>query len=168
MFAVPPAPPAVADLVCAPQAAAGDLRDLRGARWTADRLADLPVPAEAACDCREALVRQCRDCPDFRAAVGELVRSGPDRIAELAGRLHDRRFDQLLSDVLRMARACGTPFAEGLADYESAGDEEADNPLAPLVKRLSKRAKLRDAGGVTLPLIVGRGLAEWAKISDRT
>ena len=166
MFAVPPAPPAVAEIVLAPPATAGDARDLRGERWTADRLASLPVPAEAACDCREALVRQCRDCPDFRAAVGELVQSGADRIAELAGRLHDRRFDQLLSEVVRVARACGTPFTDGLADYETAGDGEADNPLEPLVKRLSKRAKLRDAGGVTLPLIVGRGLAEWAKISD--
>ena len=135
-------------------------------RWDAARLGTLPVPAEALRDCREVLVRECRDCVDFRDAVGSLVQAGPDRVAVLAGRLHGERFDGMLSELIAVARACGTPFAEFLDP--PAGPAADDNPLRPVVKRLAKRGKLRDAGGVTLPLIVGRSLSEWARVCTGT
>ena len=145
--------------------AAGVRRPARPAadRWTADRLATLPVPAEALRDCREVLVRQCRDCPDFRDAVGALVGGGAESIAAWAGALHDERFDAMLGELVAVARACGTPFADALDPPRPRPD--AANPLRPVVKRLAKRGKLRDAGGVTLPLIVGRSLAQWARVS---
>ena len=171
MFAAPPAPPADVRPDAAPAAYDGPERrrpsPLLAApaaeRWTADRLGELAIPRDALRDCREALVRECRDCPDFRDAVGELVAEGPDAVARRAGGLHAERFDRMLSELVAVARACGTPYADAL-DSPAAPRTRAKNPLRPVVKRLSKRGKLRDAGGVTLPLIVGRSLSEWARV----
>ena len=168
---VPPAPPV--DIFLAPPArtepagrrATDGLRI--SDRWDADRLGALPVPAEALRDCRETLVRECRECPDFRDAVGSLIESGPDGIAEAAGRLHGERFDRMLSELVAVARACGTPFADAVDRPPEPAPDDA-NPLRPVVKRLAKRGKLRDSGGVTLPLIVGRSLSEWARVCTGT
>ena len=166
MFLAPPAPPA--DLVVTAARAERPADPRRAVdRWTAARLTSLPVPAEALRDCREVLVRECRDCPDFRTAVGAVIERGPDRVAELAGGLHAERFDAMLSELVAVARACGTPFADAL-DPPAARPAADANPLRPVVKRLAKRGKLRDAGGVTLPLIVGRSLSEWARVCTGT
>ena len=164
MFAVPPAPPAD-PVVTSPRVSEPAVRAEN--RWDAARLGTLPVPAEALRDCREVLVRECRDCPDFRAAVGSLIEAGPDHIAALAGALHAERFDAMLSEVVAVARACGTPFADALDDATTPASDD-ENQFRPVVKRLAKRGKLRDAGGVTLPLIVGRSLSEWARVCTGT
>ena len=171
MFAAPPVPPV--DIYLPPPARAEPAgrratdRARAADRWDAARLGGLPIPAEALRDCREALVRECRDCPDFRDAVGSLIASGPDVIAAEAGRLHGERFDAMLSELVAVARACGTPFADALDPPAAAPPADAD-PLRAVVKRLAKRGKLRDAGGVTLPLIVGRSLSEWARVCTGT
>ena len=165
MFTAPPAPPADVFLP-PPRLSEPAARQRAENRWNAVRLNTLPVPAEALRDCREVLVRECRDCPDFRDAVGQLVQSGADRIAAHAGNLHGERFDKMLSELVAVARACGTPFAEAIDHPPEPA--AAPNPLRPVVKRLAKRGKLRDAGGVTLPLIVGRSLSEWARVCTGT
>ena len=168
MFAPLPPPPPVPAPSSSDAVTPGRVtpdRVMRGdlAAWTPERLATLAVPPDALSDCREALVQNCRDCPDFRAAVGKLIEAGPAALARWAGELHGERFDAMLDELVAVARACGTPFADAVF-LPDAPDAAVKNPLRPVVKRLSKRAKLRDAGGVTLPLIVGRSLAEWANV----
>ena len=131
--------------------------------WSPDRLAELPIPPETLGNCREALVRNCRDCPNFRAAVNGLIEAGPTEIAAMAGLLHEERFGQMLTTLAATAQACGMEQAVELRMIPRTV-EVADNPLRPVVKQLSKRAKLRDADGFTLPLIVGRSLVEWARV----
>ena len=170
MFAAPAVPPVdvvVSRPAAAPLARRATDRPRVADRWDAARLGTLPVPAEALRDCRETLVRECRECPDFRDAVGSLIERGPDAIAAEAGRLHGERFDRMLSELVAVARACGTPFADALDPPAETTPDDA-NPLRPVVKRLAKRGKLRDAGGVTLPLIVGRSLSEWARVCTGT
>ena len=165
MFA-PPLPPPAPDLHL-PNAdwneyGVFDCRD----EWTAGRLTDLPIPGGSLRHCREALVQNCRDCPDFRAAVSELIEAGPAEIAAMAGLLHEERFGQMLRELAATADACGMVHAVELRMMPKTV-EVSDNPLRPVVKRLSKRGKLRDADGFTLPLIVGRSLVEWARICTR-
>lgn len=166
---VPPPTQAVADVrIAAPgdrfeEEAEADARE----GWTPSRLIGLPVPADELRHCREALVRNCRDCPDFREAVSGLITAGPVEIAAMAGLLHEERFGQLLQQLAATAEACGMGQAVELRMIPRTV-EVSDNPLRPVVKRLSKRANMRDVGGVTLPLIVGRSLVEWARICTGT
>ncbi len=135
--------------------------------WSADRLVALPVSTESLRNCRELLVRNCRDCPDFRTAVGELIEAGPAEIAAMAGLLHEERFGLMLQALAATAQTCGMEQAVELRMIPRTV-EVSDNPLRSVVKRLSKRGKLRDSDGVTLPLIVGRSLVEWARICTGT
>ncbi|NNJ23987.1 hypothetical protein [Alienimonas chondri] len=135
--------------------------------WSAERLMALPVPEDSLQSCREALVRSCRDCPDFQAAVSSLMEAGPSEIAAMAGLLHEERFGLMLQELAATARTCGMGQA-GELQMIPRTVEVSENPLRPVVKRLSKQAKLRDSGGVTLPLIVGRSLVEWSQICTGT
>ncbi|MFH5804255.1 hypothetical protein [Alienimonas sp. DA493] len=134
--------------------------------WSADRLLSLPIPGESLALCREMLVQNCRDCPDFREAVNEVIQAGPTEIAAMAGLLHEERFGQMLQDLAATAQACGMGQAVDLRMIPRTVDV-ADNPLRSIVKRLSKRANLRDADGFTLPLIVGRSLVDWTKVCTK-
>jgi len=131
--------------------------------WSAERLLELPIPTASLRTCREALVQNCRDCPDFRASVSGLIEAGPAEIAAMAGLLHEERFGQMLQALAATAHACGMEQAIELRMIPRTVDV-ADNPLRPVVKRLSKRSKMRDEDGFTLPLIAGRSLVEWARI----
>ena len=152
-------PPAVDRGLATDEAVLPDRRD-----WTPGRLTGLEIPPEVLADCRGRLVTLCRDCPKFRADVGKLVAAGPRQIAEWAGRLHAARFADLLRDLTQTAATCGmAPQALALTRVP-VDAPPADTPLAGVVKTLSKRGKLRDACGFTLPLIVGRSLLEWAAL----
>lgn len=131
--------------------------------WSANRLLALPMPQETLAHCRELLVQNCRDCPDFREAVTAVIQAGPEEIAAMAGLLHEERFGQMLQELAATAQACGMGQAVELRMIPRTVDV-ADNPLRAVVKRLSKRSNLRDADGFTLPLIAGRSLVEWTRV----